>query len=285
MTRINTTDADMAEPNEIIEAPPGMMDAILKAIAELDIATHADIVGINQRLDTVYSRVETVETAIAELPAKYASADSLNRITSSQAEYEARSRKLTEQVGNLVNVQADSQAKFTSIEARLNDLSTMKNLLTDFMNTQRERLDNQQATITEVRRKTETLSGKVAFVETTQVDAEQRYNTGFKPVHDFIIGSETQKPLITIIDGIKSTLTTQGQTLQPVADYVMAQKAKEAARVSFRQRVWLQLFTKTGFALMIFSVLLLIILVQSIDLERSFNWIRQLAAAFGFKAG
>ncbi len=158
-------------PPELSEASPAMMDAILKAISELDIATHADVVELNRRQDAQNARIEVLETAVAELPMKFASAASLDGIKASQDEYEARSRKLTEQVGNLANVQADSQEKFTSIESRLNDLSAVKTIvdgmlaslnslsgkLTTFMDTQSERLNNQQVTITEVKAKTEAI--------------------------------------------------------------------------------------------------------------------------------
>lgn len=132
-------------PPDNLEASPAMMDAIMKAISELDIATHADFVGMNQRLDAQNARIEAVETALTELPTIYASADSMNRMMASQGDYEARSRQLTAQVADLANVVTDIQPKFNTIQAQLNELSSMKGMLTTFVETQRERLDNQQA--------------------------------------------------------------------------------------------------------------------------------------------
>lgn len=267
----------LTSPPDNLEASPAMMDAIMKAIGELDIATHADFVGMNQRIDEQNARIETVESAIAELPAKFASAEDVRRIVSSQEEYELSRRTLTKQVADLANVQADIQPKFTSIEARLNDLSTMKGMLTTFMETQRERLDNHDARLNNADRLTRELSGEVRFVKTTQVDAEQRYNTGFKPVHDFIVGSETQKPMMAVIDNIQTAQTTQGQTLQTVADYVKAQQQKEADRLSFWRSVRLQMWTWRGVLSMILALLVFLIIVNSINFDQLFERIRQLA--------
>lgn len=291
MTRINTTDADMAEPNEIIEAPPGMMDAILKAIAELDIATHADIVGINQRLDTVYSRVETVETAIAELPAKYASTDSLNKITSSQAEHESRSRSLTEQVANLANVQADSQRAVTSIETKINELSSLKTQvnamtreftlmtgnLNTFMDNQRARLDTQQATITEAKTKTEALTKDVAFLTTDLEDAKRRYSDSFNPVRDYVLGSPTQEGLKTTIRRVSDDLhllrtdvSHQTAEFALIANYVKGQQAREEATRNYWQRVRLQLYTPKGIIAVIFAIVFVLMVMNAFSLDQLF---------------
>lgn len=241
---------------------------ILQHIAGMDVATHADFVELKQELDEHRVRLEQVETALAELPAKYASAGELNRVTSSQAEYELRSRQLTQQVADLANIIADSQRTVRNIETRLDELSTMKSLLTTFMETQRERLDNQQVTINEVKETSAALSRKVAFVDTRQQDAEQRYNTNFKPVHDVIVGSETQKSLLSVVDGIQSSVTAQGQQVTEIASYFKAQKEKEAARLNFRQRVQLQLLTPQGILVMVLVLLMFIFLVNALDIQQ-----------------
>lgn len=138
-----------------------MMDAILAAIAKLDIATHADVVAMNARQDEFNARIEVVEATLNELPTKYASAAEVNRVASSQGEYEASRRQLTEQVGNLTLITTDSQLKLTAIESSVAELSGLKskvdsiittlNTFTDsitlFMGTQRERVDNLHARI------------------------------------------------------------------------------------------------------------------------------------------
>lgn len=146
--------------DELIEEP-AMMDAILAAIAKLDIATHADVVAMNARQDEFNARIEVVEATLNELPTKYASAAEVNRVASSQGEYEASRRQLTEQVGNLTLITTDSQLKLTAIESSVAELSGLKSKvdsiittlntftesITVFMGTQRERVDNLHARI------------------------------------------------------------------------------------------------------------------------------------------
>lgn len=283
-----------------------MMDEFREMLAGLDVATHADFVGLKQDLDEQRERLNLLESELAELPAKYASAGDLNRVTSSQAEYELRSRQLTQQVADLANIIADSQRTVTSIEAKLNELSSLKGQvsaltreltvmsgnLNTFMDNQRERLDTQQATITEVKQTTVALGKKVEFVEVTQSDAERRYYESYNPLRDSVLGSPTQEGLKATISRVSGDVTAlrseiSQKTAQDavIANYVKLQQEKEATRVSFSQRIWLQIFTKTGFALLMVSIFLVIIFIQSIDLERSFSWIRQLAGLFGVKVG
>lgn len=256
----------------MIEAPPSIAD-IRKAIEDMKLATSDEV-------QTIASRLDKVEAIVAALPATYASTDTVNKVKASQQEYESNRRKLTEQVGKLALVQADSVRKFANIEARLDELSSMKSrfdnmsdLLTQFMEAQRERLANQETAVTEVKEKTTALNDAVQTVKTAQSD--------FKPVIDFINGSPTHKPLMTVIDGIQASVNAQGQTLQPIADYIKAQKEKEAERRGYWQRVKLQMYTPTGIALMIGIAVLLVIVAQSINLEQMFSWIRKGLAATG----
>lgn len=272
MTEERTEDRNGSTDSEA--TAPDIRRIIQDAIRDEGLATHADFVELNQR-------VGVVEATLAEIPAKYASAEAVRKVASSQAEYETSRQKLTVQVGELANLLVDNQSKFSTIEQRMNELSTMKNLLTTFMDTQRERLDNQQISITEAKQKTDDLAKEVAFVKTTQVDAEQRYNTGFKPVHDFIIGSDTHKPLMVVIDGFGSRLDTMAQQLTPAVEYIAEQKKREAERRSFWQSVRLQMWTWRGVLSMLLALVVILMVVNSINFDQLFERIRQLAEAIG----
>lgn len=257
-------------PPDNLEASPAMMEAILKAISELDIATHADVIELNKRQDAQNARIEAVETALTELPKIYASVESLDKIKSSQTGNETSIRQLTTQVGRLTAITTDNQRKFTSIEARLADLTGIINNMTGnlntFMDTQRAAVTNQQTTITEAKNKAETLSQEVATVKKE-----------FSPVHDFIVGSETQKPMMAVVDGIHSQLNTISQQLTPAVDYITEQKKKEADRLSFWRAVRLQMWTWRGVLSMLLALVVFLIIVNSINFEQLFERIRQLA--------
>jgi len=268
---------------------------IVAAIRDLDLATHDDVVAMNERIDTLLARVESVEQSITALPQQYASIDAVTRITNSQAEYEARSRQLTEQVASVVNVQADMQQKYASIESRLSELSTMRAQLgtiaqavtgmtgnmDTFMKTQGERLENQHKRLEAVDKKLETLGDKVETVETIQTDSDLRYTTTFAPVSDFINGSATQKPLKTVIDGIQTSVNQQNTQLAEIANYVKAEQAKEQARQDFYRRVRLQMASPKGIFALLAVVVFVIILAQAVNLDQMFERVRQFASLFG----
>lgn len=254
---------------EMIEAPPSIAD-IMTAIQDMRQAMQDDRQAMNERQDASNARIEVLETTMAELPAKFASAEDVRRIVSSQEEYELSRRTLTKQVADLSNVVADIQPKFTSIDTRLSDLTgtmnTMTGNLQTFMRTQDERLTHQQTTITEAKNKAETLAQEVATVKKE-----------FSPVHDFIVGSDTQKPLMTVIDGIDSRLNTIAHQLTPAVDYITEQKKKEAERHSFWRTVRLNMYTPKGvFAAMLFIIVMLMI-ANSINFDQLGERIRQLA--------
>lgn len=291
---------------EIIEEFPDM-DAILAAIARSDVATHADFVALKQHIDSVYQRVEQVEAAIAEFPAKYASAESVNRMATSQGEYEASRRQMTEQIANVTLITTDSQLKLNTIESSVADLSSMKpqvnamtrefttlsGSLTTFMTSQRERLDNQQVTITEVRTKTEALAVKVGFVEVTQEDAERRYNNSHLPLRDYVLGSETQEGLKATITRMTNELTsTRAAVSSQTAEfaltsaYVKALQAKEEARRNFYQRARLQLATPKGIIAVIFAIVFIFMVINAFSLDQLFARLGQFFVLTGIlKAG
>lgn len=277
---------DAIERIEVPEVtPPPSIADIRAMIIEMGLATSDEVQAIAGRL-------EKVEAIVADLPTVYASAASLDKVKTSQAGYEAGLRQLTGQVADLVNMQADSKTQFTTIEQRLNELSGVKNLLSEFMDTQRERLNNQQATINEVKVKTETLVKDVAFQKTDLEDTKTRLNVHFTPLQDYVLGSPTQEGLkttfnrvFTEVHELRSSVSQYTAESAVIADYVKTQKAKEESHIGFRRRIYLQMFTKTGFALVVGSIFLLIVLAQSIDLERSFIWLRNAAALFGVTVG
>lgn len=283
-----STAENMEPTNEITTAPPDITEIIQNAIRGMGLAT-------SEEMQVIAGRVEKVEAIVAELPATYASREDVRRVVASQEDYEMSRRLLTKQVADLANVQADIQPKFASIESRLNELSGMKTTvdnmraalntftenITVFMTTQRERLDNHDTRLINNDRFVRELAGDVRFVKTTQEDAERRFITDYSPVRDFIVGSETQKPLMVTIDNIQAAQTTQGQTLQTVADYVRAQQQKEADRLSFWRSVRLQMWTWRGVLSMLLAVLVVLIIANSINFDQLFDRIRQLADAIG----
>lgn len=289
--------------NAIIEELPDM-DRILREISELKAATHDDFLELNQRIDSVYQRVEQHDAALAEIPSKYASAEAVQRALSSQTEYETRSRQLTEQVASLVNVQADSQKKFATIETELTTLraqvgtmtrefTTLNGNLTTFMTSQRERLDNQQTTITEVRNKTEALAGKVGFIEVTQEDAERRYNNSHLPLRDYVLGSETQEGLKTTIARMtnelastRTAISSQTAEFALTSGYVKALQAKEEARRNFYQRARIQLATPKGIIAVIFAIVFFFMVINAFSLDQLFARLGQFFVLTGIlKAG
>lgn len=253
-------------------------DIILQAIKD----TREDVARVADQLTQVERRLESAESVITELPTIYASAEAVKRVAASQAEYEASRQRLTVQVGELANLLVDNQNKFTTIEARMNEFSPVKtkvdgmatkldtlvDSLDTFMQTQRERLDNQQVAITEARQKTDDLTKEVALVKTT-----------FNPVRDFVVGSDTHKPLMVVMDGIDSRLNTMAQQLTPAVEYITEQKKREAERRSFWQTVRLNMYTPRGvFAAMLFIVVMLMV-INSINFDQLGERIRQFAAA------
>lgn len=287
----------MDEAQELVnETPLPSSTDIMTAISEMrtEISDmRGEISNIRTAIhDDVIVRVERMEQIIETLPTVYASADSLNKVKTSQAGYEAGLRQVTGQLADVLNMQADSKAQFTTIESRLNELSGVKNLLSEFMDTQRERLNNQQTTINEVKAKTETLVKDVAFQKTDLEDTKTRLNVHFTPLQDYVLGSPTQEGLkttfgrvFTEVHELRSSVSQQSAEYAIIGEYVKTQKTKEESHIGFRRRIYLQMFTKTGFALVVGSIFLLIVLAQSIDLERSFVWLRNAAALFGFKVG
>lgn len=285
---------DIAAPEapENIEAPPDFRAIIKSELRNSGLATSDDVTALRDEVRGLTARISEAEAILTALPKNYASAESVRKVTSSQAEYEASRRQLTAQFADMANVQADSQAKFTTIGAELATLrsqmgtmtaavTTMTGNLNTFMRTQGERLDNQHSRLEQTDRRTTELARDVEFVKTTQVDAEQRYHTGFKPVHDFIMGSDTHKPLMTVIDGINSNLNTMAAQLTPAVEYIAAQKAKEAERHSFWQRVRLQMYTPRGIVVVMLAIIVALMLVNSLNFEQLNERIRQFAEAIG----
>lgn len=254
---------DIAAP-ENIEAPPDFRAIIKSELRDSGLATSDEVQEIAHRL-------KQVEDIIAALPTTYASAESVRKVTSAQA---------------------DSQRKFTNIGTRLDELSSMKNrvdnmndLLTQFVENQRERLTNQETTVTEVKKKTETLSTEVVSLKAKQETADQRHAKDVTPLRDFIVGSETHKPLMTVIDGLDSRLDNIQQQLTPAVDYIAEQKKKEADRVSFWRSVRLQIWTWRGVLSMLLALIVLLMIANSINFDQLFERIRQLAEAIRMLAG
>lgn len=279
-------------PPDNLEASPAMMEAILKAISELDIATHADVIELNKRQDAQNARIEAVETALAELPTIYASADTLSKIKSSQEEYEASRRALTKQVADLANVVTDIQPKFATIENRLNsitrDITTMTGNLTTFIETQREAVMNQQSTVTEVKAATAALTKKVTFVETTQADAERRYNESHNPLRDYVMGSETQEGLKSTIGRVTGDLNSLRTEVSHhtaeaaiIAGYVKAQQARDEARAQFWQRVRLNMATPRGLFAMMFMIVFILMIANAFSLDQLFARLGQFFVMIG----
>lgn len=291
------TNETTTEAPDNLEASPAMMDAIMRAISELDIATHADFVGMNERIDEQNARIETVETALAELPKIYASAESLDKIKSSQVEYELSRRQLTGQVADLANVVTDIQPKFATIENRLNsitrDITTMTGNLTTFIETQREAVANQQATVTEVKAQTAALTRKVTFVETTQQDAERRYNESHNPLRDYVMGSETQEGLKTTfnrvfndLNSLRTEVSHHTAEAAIIAGYVKAQQARDEARAQFWQRVRLNMATPRGLFAVMFAIVFILMIANAFSLDQLFARLGQFFVMVGLvKAG
>lgn len=285
---------------------------IVESIRQMNLAKHEDIAALNEQLHELSGRVSTLESTVATFPATYASSDAIRRVADSQQEYEQRSRQLTEQVANLVTLQADSQRNLNTIESRLSELptlrqqmsaitrelTTMTGNLDTFMRTQRENADAHTARLDSAEKKADTAAKEakdaqaIAMgVKETQEDAERRFITGFLPVRDFIEGSATQKPLKdtltgldtafhgldSAVNGLRSDMGKQSVTLRTIEDYIKSQQEKEDARRNFYRRVRLQLLTPQGlFALMVF-VVGFILLINAIDLDQLFQRVRQFA--------
>lgn len=230
----------LTAPPDNLEASPAMMDAIMKAIGELDIATHADFVGMNERLDEQRARIEAVETALTELPAKFASVESLDKIKSSQVEYELSRRQLTEQLAGLTLIQADNQEKFTAIKDDVSTMKTAMNTFTDnitvFMQTQREMLDNHDARINNADR------AIVALKDDQVQDVKE-----LRSVREQVSGLDSD------VNGLRGDV---GATVRPMQDTVKEVKAKQDAhdtRLLTAEKTLIKLDTSFGSVLWFFN--------------------------------
>lgn len=235
--------------DELIEEP-AMMDAILAAIAKLDIATHADVVAMNARQDEFNARIEVVEATLSELPSKYASAADVNRMASSQGEYEASRRQLTEQVGNLTLITTDSQLKLTAIESSVAELSGLKSKvdsiittlntftesITVFMGTQRERVDNLHARIDNSDRDLEGLRQDQAQ------DVKELRN-----VREAVSGLDSD------VNGLRGDIGATVRPMQGVVSELKAQQHAHDARLLGAEKTLIKLDTSFSTMLWFFN--------------------------------
>lgn len=210
------------------------------------------------------------------------------RLESGQKKQAENIQKISDHTAAIANsVQAMEQTYSAALRGMTDNLDT-------FISTQRERAENQQSSIIEVKTKTDVLSREVAFVKTTQSDAEQRYNTSFKPVYDFIMGSPTQEPIKTVIGNLageisilRGSMSNQAAEIGLVAGYVKTQQAAEENRRNFWQRVRLQMATPRGVMALMALVLFIFMVLNAFSLDQLIMRIQQggelLGVLFGAK--
>lgn len=279
-------------------APPDFRAMFQSVVSESGLATSEDFSLLRGEINALSQRLVAVEETLAEVPKTYASADSVSKVKASQVEYESSRRKLTKQVADMANIQVDSKRQFGMIETRLNEVSTLKTRvdsmanalngftesITTFMTTQRERLDNHDARINNASSGVSGLASEVTFVKDTQSDAEKRYIQTITPMHDFINGSPTQKPLKETLSHFETTMNTlnsgqvqQSMVLKSLEDYMKAQQAKEEARRNFYQRARIQLATPRGLIAILIVVIGVIALMNAFSFDQLIARIQQLA--------
>lgn len=279
-------------------APPDFRAMFQSVVSESGLATSEDVTALRDEINALSKRLVAVEQTVAELPKVYASADSVSKVRASQAEYETSRRKMSGQLGEILNFQVDITRKYTSIETSLNELSTLSarvgNMATAletfteniglFTSTQRERGDHHEARIANIERRTNELAGDVTFLQKDQDDTKIRYTQVITPMHDFINGSPTQKPLKDTLEHFETTLNTlnAGQAqrdvvLKSLDDHVKAEKAKEEARRTYWRTIRLNWYTPRGIAIGVLAIIVILMVLNSFSFDQLIARIQQLA--------
>lgn len=272
-------------------APPDFRAMFQSVVSESGLATSEEVSALRGEINALSQRLVAVEATVADLPKTYASADSVSKVRASQVSYQSSQHKLTKQVAELANVVADSGRKYANIETRLNELPALRTALeqftdhiTLFTSNQRERGDHHEARMSNIERRTNELAGDVTFLRTDQDDTKLRYTQTITPIHDFIHGSSTQKPLKETLSHFETTLNTlntgqvhQSTVLKSLEDYWKAQQAKEEARRNFYQKARIQLATPRGLIAILIVVIGVIALMNAFSFDQLIARIQQLA--------